>query len=181
MNKPIDDPALTAWQAEYDATLVGPDRAVHNRSGIAIQPLYTERDWQPDDAPGRLGLPGQAPYTRGIYASMHRGRTWTQRQLIGLGTPAEYNTRLKGVLAQGATAVSLIPCNSVFRGYDADQSHIELLGTCGTVINTADHMDRALADVDLARTSCALNDPSPFTLLAFMWRRRSAGAPTGAR
>lgn len=168
MNKPIDDPALAAWEAEYDATLVGPDRAVRNRSGIAIQPLYTERDWQPDDASGRLGLPGQAPYTRGIYASMHRGRTWTQRQLIGLGTPAEYNTRLKGVLAQGATAVSLIPCNSVFRGYDADQSHIELLGTCGTVINTAEHMDRALADVDLARTSCALNDPSPFTLLAFM-------------
>jgi methylmalonyl-CoA mutase N-terminal domain/subunit len=62
----------------------------------------------------------------------------------------------------------LIPCNSVFRGYDMDESHIELLGTCGTVINTWTHMDRALEGVDLARTSCAQNDPSPFTLLAFM-------------
>jgi methylmalonyl-CoA mutase, N-terminal domain len=63
---------------------------------------------------------------------MHRGRTWTQRQLIGLGTPADYNARLLGMLAQGATAVSLIPCNSVYRGYDMDESHFELLGTCGT-------------------------------------------------
>jgi methylmalonyl-CoA mutase, N-terminal domain len=49
-----------------------------------------------------------------------------------------------------------------------DESHFELLGTCGTVVNSAEHMDQALAGVDLARTSCAMNDPSPFTLLAFM-------------
>jgi methylmalonyl-CoA mutase N-terminal domain/subunit len=64
--------------------------------------------------------------------------------------------------------VSLIPCNSVFRGYDMDESHFELLGTCGTVVNSTEHMDRALAGVDLVKTSCAMNDPSPFTLLAFM-------------
>ena len=80
-----------------------------------------------------MGLPGQAPYTRGIYATMHRGRTWTQRQLIGLGTPATYNARLRDILDQGATAVSLIPCNSVFRGYDMDEVDAELLGTCGVV------------------------------------------------
>jgi methylmalonyl-CoA mutase N-terminal domain/subunit len=56
----------------------------------------------------------------------------------------------------------------VYRGVDMDESHFELLGTCGTVVNTVEHMDRALAGVDLARTSCAMNDPSPFTLLAFM-------------
>lgn len=172
MNKPFEttllaaNDALARWQEEY-AEQIGTDRAVFNRSGLPIKPLYTAADWHPDRVT-EPGLPGQAPYTRGIYATMHRGRTWTQRQLIGLGTPAEYNARLQGVLAQGATAVSLIPCNSVFRGYDMDESHIELLGTCGTVINTADHMDRALQGVDLARTSCAMNDPSPFTLLAFV-------------
>jgi len=177
MNKPTDasllapvadapERALAQWQKEYGQQ-IGTDRAVFNRSGLPIKPLYTARDSSQDPTDG-TGLPGQAPYTRGIYATMHRGRTWTQRQLTGLGTPAEYNARLLGVLAQGATAVSLIPCNSVFRGFDADESHIELLGTCGTVVNTADHMDRALKGVDLAATSCALNDPSPFTLLAFM-------------
>jgi methylmalonyl-CoA mutase N-terminal domain/subunit len=99
---------------------------------------------------------------------MHRGRTWTQRQLIGLGTPADYNARLRDLIDHGTTAVSLIPCNSVYRGYDMDEVHEELLGTCGTVVNSAAHMDEALAGVDLARTSCALNDPSPFTLLAFL-------------
>jgi len=173
MNKPLDSKLLTqpdahaAWQQEYNAA-IGTDRQVTNRSGIPIQPLYTERDWDAQDRAAALGMPGQPPYTRGIYATMHRGRTWTQRQLIGLGTPSEYNTRLREVLAQGATAISLIPCNSVYRGYDMDECHIELLGTCGTVINTADHMDTALEGVDLGRTSCAQNDPTPFTLFAFM-------------
>ncbi|MGH8680158.1 MAG: methylmalonyl-CoA mutase family protein, partial [Burkholderiales bacterium] len=107
-------------------------------------------------------------YTRGIYPTMHRGRTWTQRQLVGLGTPADYNARLRDLIDHGTTAVSLIPCNSVFRGYDMDEVHEELLGTCGTVVNSAAHMGEALAGVDLARTSCAMNDPSPFTLLAFL-------------
>lgn len=172
MNKPLDskpplDAAEARWQAEY-AEQIGADRDLANRSGIPVKPLYTPRDWDGSRYAEDVGFPGQPPYTRGIYPTMHRGRTWTQRQLIGLGTPQDYNDRLRGILAQGASAVSLIPCNSVFRGYDMDEVHAELLGTCGTVVNTADHMDTALAGVDLARTSCAMNDPSPFTLLAFV-------------
>ncbi len=173
MNQAIDRNILSgadpfdAWQQEYQAS-IGVDKNVVNRSGVPIKPIYTERDWSSAQRGAALGLPGQAPFTRGIYPTMHRGRTWSQRQLTGLGTPAEYNARLLEVLAQGATAVSPIPCNSVFRGYDMDESHIELLGTCGTVINTTGHMDRALQGVDLARISCAQNDPTPFTLLAFM-------------
>jgi methylmalonyl-CoA mutase N-terminal domain/subunit len=172
MNKPLDsmlplDAAEARWQAEY-AERIGAEPQITNRSGIAVKPLYTPRDWDGSRYAEDLGFPGQPPYTRGIYPTMHRGRTWTQRQLIGLGTPQDYNDRLRAILAQGATAVSLIPCNSVFRGYDMDEVHAELLGTCGTVVNSADHMDTALAGVDLAHTSCAMNDPSPFTLLAFV-------------
>ncbi len=173
MNKPLDASKLSEhetgsarWQQEYAA---GADNGTptRNRSGIEVKPLYTPQDWQGDYAT-ELGYPGQPPYTRGIYASMHRGRTWSQRQLIGLGTPSDYNARLLEMIAQGTTAVSLIPCNSVFRGYDMDEVHAELLGTCGVVLNTAEHMEQSLAGVDLARTSCAMNDPSPFTLLAFL-------------
>ncbi len=173
MNKPVSEELLSeadafgTWQKDYAAS-ISTDKNIVNRSGVSIQPIYTQRDWNSADHSSDLGLPGQAPYTRGIYATMHRGKTWSQRQLTGLGTPAEYNARLLDVLAQGATAVSPIPCNSVFRGYDMDESHIELLGTCGTVINTTSHMDRALQGVDLAKISCAQNDPTPFTLLAFM-------------
>ena len=173
MNKPIESQLLSApeahraWEQEYTAT-IGMDKSVSNRSGIAIQPLYTERDGSSAGHAGQLGLPGQPPYTRGIYATMHRGRTWTQRQLVGLGTPADYNERVLGLLERGATAVSLIPCNSVYRGYDMDSVEPELLGTCGVVVNNVEHMDRCLRGVDVGEISCAMNDPSPFTLLAFM-------------
>jgi len=173
MNKPLESPRLAEagsrerWETE-SAAQIGDDRPVVNRSGIPIAPLYTPCDWDGSGYDEALGYPGQPPYTRGIYATMHRGRTWTQRQLIGLGTPADYNARLLDLIAHGSTAVSLIPCNSVFRGYDMDEVHEELLGTCGTVVNSAEHMGRALEGIDLARTSCAMNDPSPFTLLAFL-------------
>jgi len=172
MNPPLerrtpDPPGEDRWQREY-AAQIGQDTRVVNRSGLPIKPLYTPRDWDGRRFTDELGYPGQPPYTRGIYATMHRGRTWTQRQLIGLGTPSDYNARLRDLLAQGATAVSLIPCNSVFRGYDMDEVPIELLGTCGVVANHWQHLDRCLDGIDLATVSCALNDPSPFTLLAFL-------------
>ena len=174
MNKPLLDiiPASTedaqiCWAAEY-AAQIRADQPVQNRSGIPIKPLYTPLDVDPARFDADIGFPGQPPFTRGIYATMHRGRTWTQRQLIGLGTPETYNARLLDILGQGASAVSLIPCNSVFRGYDMDQVDEELLGTCGVVVNSAEHMTTCLDGVDLAKTSCAMNDPSPFTLLAFM-------------
>ncbi len=176
MNKPLE-PTLLAdgttslgeaeWQREYRAT-IGTDKPVANVSGIPIAPLYGPADWPAYGQAEPLGFPGQPDYTRGIYATMHRGRTWTQRQLIGLGTPEDYNARLLAMMARGATAVSLIPCNSVYRGFDMDSVEPELLGTCGVVVDNADHMDRCLQGVDLNRISCALNDPSPFTLLAFM-------------
>jgi hypothetical protein len=138
MNKPVDAPLSSEALAQLAAGIRAADRPVT----AGAQPFGPGH--QAAVHGGRLAAPprtrracrARRPFTRGIYATMHRGRTWTQRQLIGLGTPAEYNERLLGILAQGATAVSLIPCNSVFRGYDMDESHIELLGTCGTVVNT---------------------------------------------
>ncbi len=155
------------WTQAYAAAAV-PGLSVTNRSGIEIKPLYTPSDWSGERYGKALGFPGEFPYTRGIYASMHRGRSWTQRQLVGLGVPEDYNARLREILAHGATAISLIPCNSVFRGYDADEVDAELLGTCGTVVNTVEDMERALDGVPLERISCALNDPSPFTLHAML-------------
>ena len=154
------------WRAEYGRQ-IGADRATRNRSQIEIKPLYTPRDWNGESFLETLGFPGQYPFTRGIYPTMHRGRTWTQRQLIGLGTPEDYNKRVRVILDAGATAISLLPCNSGFRGVDCDEVDPVLLGTCGTVINTTDHMDRALDGVPLGEISAAMNDPSPFTLLAF--------------
>lgn len=155
------------WQVRYNRE-IGENRKVVNRSGIEVRPLYTPFDWSDDRYCEDLGLPGELPYTRGIYDTMHRGRTWTQRQLIGLGTPQDYNERVRMLLQQGASAISLLPCNSGFRGVDCDESPVPLLGTCGTVINTVDHMEAALEGVPIGEISTAMNDPTPFTLFAFL-------------
>lgn len=154
------------WATEFTQAVPG-DTTVLNRSGIPVKPLYTPYDRRNASYDEQEGYPGQYPYTRGIYATMYRGRSWSQRQLIGLGVPEDYNLRVRELLGLGATALSLIPCNSVFRGYDADEVPAALLGTCGTVINNVDDMQSALDGVPIDRISTAMNDPSPFTLLAF--------------
>ena len=111
--------ARVRWQDAYGQR-IGAENTRRNRSGVEIQPLYTPADWSGERYLEDLGFPGQTPMTRGIYPSMHRGRSWSQRQLIGLGTPQDYNGRLKRILDAGGSAVSLIPCNSVYRGLDAD-------------------------------------------------------------
>ena len=158
-------PGFEDWQVAYDKQL--PDgKTVRNRSGIEIQPMYTPSDWHSDQYGEKLGFPGKAPYTRGIYPTMHRGRTWSQRQLIGLGIPADYNKRLHRMLEAGTTAISMIPCNSIYRGLDADQTDPLILGTCGTIINTVEDMETCLDGIPIDKISTALNDPLPFTMLA---------------
>jgi methylmalonyl-CoA mutase, N-terminal domain len=166
VSPPNIETARARWREEFQKD-VGAEPNPRNRSGIEVQPIYAPEDGA--DAArymARLGFPGQLPMTRGIYPSMHRGRTWTQRQLIGLGVPEDYNARLKTILAHGGTAVSLIPCNSVYRGYDADEMPPEILGTCGVTVNSVEDMQTCLDGIPIGDISTALNDPSPFTLLA---------------
>ena len=156
-----------AWEKSY-ADALPQEKTIENRSGITIKPLYTPDDWNGSEYSEKLGYPGQLPMTRGIYPTMYRGRTWSQRQLIGMGVPEDYNKRLHELLDAGNTAISLIPCNSVYRGYDIDEIDPRLLGTCGVMVNTIDDMDRCFKGVDIASLSTALNDPGPFTLLALL-------------
>ena len=153
------------WRAEVQAAL-GDAANLRNRSGIEVKPIYTPQDHAEKRYMQALGFPGQLPMTRGIYATMHRGRTWSQRQLVGLGVPEDYNARLKTILDHGGTAVSLIPCNSVYRGYDIDEMPAEILGTCGVTVNSVQDMEACLDGIPIGNVSTALNDPSPFTLLA---------------
>jgi len=172
--------AERAWRDAYRRHLPE-ERARRNRSGIEIEPLYTPRQRAARSYLETLGFPGAPPFTRGIYPTMHRGRPWSQRQLVGLGTPADYNARLRQVIAAGASAISLIPCNSVYRGLDVDQVDPLLLGTCGTTVNSVADLETCLEGIPIERLSIGLNDPLPFPMLAFLLvlaRRR--GVPWSA-
>jgi methylmalonyl-CoA mutase N-terminal domain/subunit len=68
-----------------------------------------------------LGFPGEPPGTRGAHPTMYRSRLWTVRPLAGYGTPADTNGRLRYLLAQGATGLSLTFDYPTLRGYDSDE------------------------------------------------------------
>ena len=75
-------------------------------SGIEVRPLYDAQSLTGFDADSQLGAPGGAPYTRGVYPTMHRDRLWTMRQYAGFGTAADTNARFKFLLEAGQTGLS---------------------------------------------------------------------------
>src|SRR6202453_1887868 len=81
-----------------------PPRAFKTRSGIPVKETYS-----PDDVPKgyALGLPGEAPFTRGVQKDMYRGRLWTMRQYAGFGSAEESNQRYHYLLSQGTTGLSV--------------------------------------------------------------------------
>ncbi len=159
--------ARARWRAAY-AGQVGEEAHPRNRSGIEVRPLYTSDDWSPERHLAELGFPGEPPFTRGIYPSMHRGRPWARRQLVGCGLPEDYRERLGALVGSGLTHVSVAPCNVYMRGHDADQVDPALLGTCGVVLSTVDDLGICLDGIDLATTSLNLGDNAPFTLSAMV-------------
>src|SRR5436305_15314488 len=92
---------------ERDKFALTPERGAPfpSLSGEPIKPLYTERDL-PAEPEGAIGLPGEFPYTRGVYPSMYRGRLWTMRQFAGFGTARETNARFRYLLDHGQTGLS---------------------------------------------------------------------------
>src|SRR4051812_43091318 len=108
--------AHAEWLAAYGAT---PERDAEfvSLSGAEVRPLYTEADLP---EPGAIGLPGQYPFTRGVYPSMYRGRLWTMRQFAGFGTPEETNERFHYLLDHGQTGLSTAFDMPSLMGHDSD-------------------------------------------------------------
>ena len=153
------------WRKAFDRQTADGEGVV-NRSSLPIQPLYTPDDWNGDRYMEDLGFPGQAPLTRGIHPSMHRGRPWSQKQLVGLGTPGDSNARQRLLLEQGATGVQIGPCNVQFRGYDYDEVEPELMGICGASLSSLDDLDEYLDQIPIGEVAIGNNDCVPFTLTA---------------
>ncbi|MCC5858252.1 MAG: acyl-CoA mutase large subunit family protein [Ectothiorhodospiraceae bacterium] len=166
--KPGDAEAQRAWK-ERLTDLLGPDDRRTNRSGLEVRALYDPNDWDSSRYLEDLGYPGEPPFTRGIHTSMHRGRPWTPRLVVGYGIPEDYNKRMHHLYELGLTGLYVSPCNSHMRGYDPDQVEPVLLGTCGTLIATKEDMDLCLDGLPIDRESVALGDTAPYTLSALMF------------
>jgi methylmalonyl-CoA mutase, N-terminal domain len=132
-------------------------------SGYPIRRLYTEADLEGWDSVRDLSFPGEPPYTRGIHATMHRGRMWTMRQFAGFGTAEDTNERFRYLLAQGQTGLSTAFDLPTLMGYDADHALAEgEVGKCGVAISSLADMEVLFDHIPLAdvTTSMTINSPA---------------------
>ena len=136
-------------------------------SGLPIAPVY-----RPDDAPvdytHDLGDPGQYPFTRGVQASMYRGRLWTMRQYAGFGTAAETNRRFHHLLSAGQTGLSVAFDLPTQMGIDSDSPRAQgEVGRVGVAIDSVEDMHALLADIPLDKVSTSMTiNATASTLLA---------------
>src|SRR5947209_7917165 len=131
---------LERWERERFAASPQRDALFSTISGEPIDPLYTERDL-PGDPDEAIGLPGEYPYTRGVYPSMYRGRLWTMRQFAGYGTAQETNRRFKYLLSHGQTGLSTAFDMPSLMGHDSDHPRsLGEVGREGVAIDTMEDM-----------------------------------------
>ncbi len=136
-------------------------------SGRPIERLYTPDHLRDFDYTRDLGAPGEWPYTRGIHATMYRGKLWTMRQFSGFATPEETNRRFRYLLSQGQTGLSVAFDLPTLMGYDADHPQAEgEVGKCGVAISSLADMETLFAGipVDQVTTSMTINSPA-----AILW------------
>src|ERR1700723_1856928 len=88
-----------------NATDAAPE--VETSSPIPVTPLYPPADLKGSDYESEVSYPGEYPFTRGVQATMYRGRLWTMRQYAGMGDAEESNKRYKYLLANGTTGLSV--------------------------------------------------------------------------
>src|SRR5437867_3795202 len=165
-----------SWQALWRAWLERSEKARERQrlypftiSGIPIKALYTPEDLAGMDFARDLRFPGQYPYTRGIHATMYRGRMFTMRQFSGFGLAHESNRRYHYLLGHGQTGLSIAFDNPTIMGYDSDhpKAHGEI-GKCGVAVDSLKDMEILLDGIDpgAISTSMTINGPAA-TLFAF--------------
>ena len=146
-------------------------------SGVEIEPLYTQDDL-PD--PADIGLPGEYPYTRGVYPSMYRGRLWTMRQFAGFGTAEETNERFRYLLDHGQTGLSTAFDMPSLMGHDSDHVRSEgEVGREGVAVDTPDDMETLFHGIDMGRvsTSMTINAPAAIMLAFYVVAGERQGVP----
>jgi len=139
---------------------------ITNRSGRKIKPLYTPLDVGDLDYEQDLGFPGEFPYTRGVYTTMHRGRLWTMRQFSGYGTARDSNRRYHFLLDRGQTGLSVAFDMPTIMGYDSDhpRAHGEV-GMCGVAIDSLKDMEILFDGIPLDKVSTSMTINAPASIL----------------
>jgi methylmalonyl-CoA mutase, N-terminal domain len=170
---------LERWERETFGATPERDAPFSTISGEPVKPLYTERDLPPDpDA--AIGLPGEPPFTRGVYGSMYRGRLWTMRQFAGFGTAAETNRRFRYLLDHGQTGLSTAFDMPSLMGLDSDHPRsLGEVGREGVAVDSLDDMETLFSGIPLdeVTVSMTINAPAAIMLAFYVVAAERQGVP----
>jgi methylmalonyl-CoA mutase N-terminal domain/subunit len=148
-------------------------------SGQPVKPLYTDGDLpaQPEES---IGLPGEFPFTRGVYSTMYRGRLWTMRQFAGFGTAEETNARFRYLLDHGQTGLSTAFDMPSLMGHDSDHPRsLGEVGREGVAIDSLADMETLFSGipVDEVSVSMTINAPAAIMLAFYVVAAERRGIP----
>ena len=188
---PDSAPAVTDAHAEWeardvrDATERAPERRAQfeTLSGLPVKRLYGPADTAHLDYLEELGFPGRYPYTRGPYPTMYRSRPWTMRQIAGYGTGRDTNARLKYLIAQGQTGISIDFDMPTLMGYDSDDPRARgEVGREGVAVDTIDDLADILDGIDIGAISVSMTiNPTAWILFSmYMALAERRGVPPGS-
>ena len=161
------------WQSRYNAALAAGrvrEADFTTLSGATVQPVYGPGlngipEPSSDEERARLeriGWPGEFPFTRGLYATGYRGRTWTIRQFAGFGNAVQTNERYKMILARGGGGLSVAFDMPTLMGRDSDDPHsLGEVGHCGVAIDSAADMETLFADIRLGDVTTSMTISGP--------------------
>ncbi|MCK4478743.1 methylmalonyl-CoA mutase family protein [Candidatus Bathyarchaeota archaeon] len=186
--EPKEHNKLTKQQEQWEKTTASnwlkrhPERKkeFYNTSEIPIERLYTPTDTNSVDYIQDIGFPGEYPFTRGVHATMYRGRLWTMRQFSGFGTAEQTNRRFKYLLHEGETGLSIAFDYPSIMGYDSDHSMSEgEVGRCGVAVASLKDFEILFDGIPLDKvtTSMTINGPAAILLAMYVAIGDKQGVP----
>ncbi|WP_107772395.1 acyl-CoA mutase large subunit family protein [Nocardioides sediminis] len=164
--------ARARWQARYDASRTR-EADFTTLSGLDVDPAYGTDDSE---------WPGEFPFTRGLYPTGYRGRTWTIRQFAGFGNAQQTNERYKMILGRGGGGLSVAFDMPTLMGRDSDDPmSLGEVGHCGVAIDSAADMEVLFDGIDLGEvtTSMTISGPAVPVFCMMLVAAERAGVDTG--
>jgi methylmalonyl-CoA mutase N-terminal domain/subunit len=171
--------SIRSAKEEWEEETVGPtverfgerkEKFTTDTGGQRVKRLYTPSDIAALEYEEDLGFPGEPPYTRGPYSTMHRGRLWTMRQYAGMGTAAETNERFNYLLDQGQTGLSMAFDLPTQMGYDSDaEMAAGEVGKTGVAIDSLEDMETVFDGIPLDEVSTSMTINAPASVLLAMY------------
>ena len=154
---------LERWERDTYARAAERDALFSTISGEPVRPVYVEADLPDEDA---IGLPGEFPYTRGVYGSMYRGRLWTMRQFAGFGTAEDTNERFRYLLDHGQTGLSTAFDMPSLMGHDSDHPRsLGEVGREGVAIDTVADMQTLFDQIPLDEVTVSMTINAPAAIM----------------